>query len=413
MSNKLVLSSMFLDIFILASFLLFTDFKVYELISHLGLSGIKVVYFILRKKHFNKLAPTIIFVTLTLVTFFLSFQPNTPTNIELVYLTGVLYLLVVFSDSKRCMMGAFWVISLYVSSKLIKLNTLTGLEVATLVNPHFSEIKAAITFIATISTSILIVYWYLMELQKIQNRSDQYLEEIKLQNTTLAKINDEMEHFTYIASHDLKTPLRLVVSYLGLIRKKLSKKEYDDLDEYLEFAENGATQMFQLMNDILEYSRLSSKESPKTLVDLNDVFEDVQQQMNQVSTDYQILKLNNLPVLLANKAKMKALFQNLIENGLKYNDKEQPKIEINSNELNDELVLEFKDNGIGVDPKYKSKIFEMFKRLHNKEKYQGTGIGLAICKKIVESMNGKIDINSSVGEGSQFVVTFPKGNSFN
>lgn len=413
MSNRIVSTTLVIDAVSIITLLLFTSFPLVELVSILIVSCIKIVYFVLRSKFYNQLAPLLLFFVFTLITFFLSLQTNTPPNIEALYIIGIFYLLIVFTDLWRCFIATCWVVSLFILSKFIQFNYMS-IDGQTVMFTDM-EIRAGMVFISTILFSVLIIHWYLREVNKIQaksnqylDESNQYLEEIKLQNTSLAKINDEMKQFSYIASHDLKTPLRSVVSFLGIIERKLNQKKYEDVGEYLGFAKDGATQMYQLINDILEYSRLSSKESSKSQVNLNEIFNNVKQQMNLVSNHYQILKTNDLPVLFANKAKMNALFQNLIENGLKYNDKEKPKIEINSNETNENLVLEFKDNGIGIDPAYKNKVFEMFKRLHNKDKYNGTGIGLAICKKIVESMNGKIEISTDVKEGSLFIIKIPK-----
>lgn len=409
LSNRVVALTILLDILSLMSYFFLPTFRPMEILGILTVTGAKITYFIFRHKQFHQLAPLLMYFVFTIITFVFSFSKTSPPNIEMLYIIAVFYLLIVFSDLWRCLLSTLWVVFLFVLSRYIQYNYL---EFSALNGqPNFFlevEIKAVLAFISTIFFSVLIIHWYLREVNNIQAKSNQYLEEIKHQNTSLAMINDEMKQFSYIASHDLKTPLRSVVSFLGIIEKKLHQKKYEDVDEYLTFAKEGAHQMYQLINDILEYSRLSSTESSKSLVDLNDTFYSVQKQMHQISDQYNIHKKNELPTLLANKAKMNALFQNLIENGLKYNENKNPKIEIQSNETTDELVLEFKDNGIGIDPVYKTRIFEMFKRLHNKDQYSGSGIGLAICKKIVESMNGEIEIDTNIQGGSLFVIKLPK-----
>jgi PAS domain S-box-containing protein len=230
----------------------------------------------------------------------------------------------------------------------------------------------------------------------------------------LEQSNKELESFAYIASHDMKTPLRNIVSFLNLLERKLKNHDDKDIHEFIEFASSNARYMHSLVQDILEFSKISKTEQSFVDVDLQEVvlsiishFPDYIQDKN-ASIEFGIL-----PVITANKIQVHQLFQNLIENGIKYNESDTPSVNIQILETENSLQVTFEDNGIGISEKFHKQIFDIFKRLHNDTTYQGTGIGLAICKKIMDLHNGDIYVESNDGIGSRFVVEFPKESSKN
>ena len=232
--------------------------------------------------------------------------------------------------------------------------------------------------------------------------------QIKQYASELEQSNKELERFAYIASHDMKTPLRNIVSFINLIQRKL--KNYDDKDvhEFLEFASSNARYMHSLVQDILEFSKISKSESSFEEIDLNQVVLNVvNHSQNYIQDKNAVIQLDNLPAIVANKTQIHQLFQNLIENGVKYNESEEPEVKIFAKYTEKNLIIVFEDNGIGIPDTFKEQIFEMFKRLHNNATYQGTGIGLAICKKIVDLHQGEIEVASNESQGSKFTLTFP------
>lgn len=409
MFNRINAVMILVDIAIFFILLLFTEIAATDVFVIFISCLFKMFYFVLRYYQYHLQAALFIFFIYTLLTLGLILYYGPVLRLENLYLISILFISIYYHDFKKSLLGISWVIFLFVIGRYYYVNH--GVLMEAEAYQHLLtelETRGNILFVVLLILVVLMVNWYLGEITTMHERSERYLDEINTKNNSLSRINDEMERFAYIASHDLKTPLRTIVSFLGIIEKKLSRKEYEGLEEYLKFAQDGATQMHTLITDILEYSRLSSTETDKSMVDLNDIFDTVKRQIAPVSAEYKIMKKNPLPILLANQTKMKTLFQNLIENGLKYNEKDKPTILINSKETSEAVILEFIDNGIGIDPKYKSKIFEMFRRLHTNRSYQGTGIGLAICKKIVESMNGIIDVKRAESGGSVFVVSIPK-----
>ena len=235
--------------------------------------------------------------------------------------------------------------------------------------------------------------------------------QLKQSNSKLKESNDELERFAYIASHDLKTPLRTITSFLNLIERRI-KKNYNDstLEEYLEFAVIGAKQMNQLIVDVLEFSKLGpASTARKELVDLNTIAQFACQNLKPLIEEKKaVVQIDNLPPIMGDTSRLNQLFQNLIENGIKYNENKQPSVYIQYKALDGIHQIIVKDNGIGINKQYQDQVFEMFKRLHVASEYEGTGIGLAICKKIITQMGGKIKIESREGIGSSFIICIPK-----
>lgn len=235
-------------------------------------------------------------------------------------------------------------------------------------------------------------------------------QELLTSNQQLEQSNNELERFAYIASHDLKSPLRNIISFLNLIQRKMRKYDDEDLKEYLRFATDSAKQMNQLIADVLEFSRIQNAESEKQSVDLNEslilVMKNVQDMMEEKQAT---VETQALPVIEGNSVHILQLFQNLIANGIKYNKNPNPQVSIQHRSEKDHYLFSIADNGIGIEPEFHDKIFQMFKRLHTGEEYSGTGIGLAICKKIIQNLNGKIWLESTPGQGTTFYFTIPNG----
>ncbi len=245
-----------------------------------------------------------------------------------------------------------------------------------------------------------------------ETRLNELNESLRKQAKELSISNAELEQFAYVASHDLQEPLRMVTSFLTQLEKKYGSIVDDKGKQYIHFAVDGAKRMRQIILDLLEFSRVGSMEDGPEEVNLNSLIAEVLALYRKqiAETQAQIL-FNNLPTLQTYKTPIRQVLQNLISNGLKYQKKGgAPLISISYSEDETHWQISVKDNGIGIDPIYFDKIFIIFQRLHNKEEYSGTGMGLAITKKIVENLGGRIWLASEEGKGSIFYFTIKKNN---
>ncbi|MBC7439882.1 MAG: PAS domain-containing protein, partial [Flavobacterium sp.] len=226
----------------------------------------------------------------------------------------------------------------------------------------------------------------------------------------LAISNEELEQFAYVASHDLQEPLRMVTGFLTQIEKKYENLLDEKGKKYIYFAVDGAKRMRQIILDILEFSRIGKNENQLEEINLNDIIKETKLLFKkQIEEKNAIINQEKLPVINSYLPPIKQIFQNLISNSLKYSKSElSPIITISSQEDSHAWKFEIKDNGIGIDSAYFDKIFIIFQRLHNKDEYSGTGIGLAITKKIIENLGGQIWVTSIEGECSSFHFTIPK-----
>jgi len=237
--------------------------------------------------------------------------------------------------------------------------------------------------------------------------SNQHLEQ---KATELKNSYSELERFAYIVSHDLQEPLRMVSSFLKLLQQKYKTQLDETADKYIHFAVDGAERMKQLITDLLEYSRTGTSKDVAANTNMNEVVGDVLNVLeNLIQEQEAIVQVGSLPILpQTSKIQMFQLIQNLLSNALKYHSEKRPVIKINAVEKADQWLFSVEDNGIGIEPKFSDKIFIIFQRLHNKNEFSGTGIGLSICKKIVEKHGGKIWVESTLGNGSTFYFSILK-----
>ena len=234
-------------------------------------------------------------------------------------------------------------------------------------------------------------------------------ETLALSEANLKRSNAELEQFAYIASHDLQEPLRMVSSYCGLLKRRYKDKLGTDGLEMVEFAVDGAERMKTLIQSLLTYSR-AGRDYEFHKIKLNEVCKVVQEQLTPLLNETNAkINFNDLPVVFGEGILLTQLFQNLIINGIKFRKKDElhPVVNISVEKADKEWIFSVKDNGIGIDNKFYDKLFVIFQRLHSREEYEGTGIGLALCKKIVEKHKGTIWVESELGKGTTFHFTLP------
>ena len=241
---------------------------------------------------------------------------------------------------------------------------------------------------------------------KAKTELDQKAQALEKTNQALIQSNEELHQFAYVASHDLQEPLRMVSSYLSLLMKRYKDKLDSDAREFIDFAVDGAQRMQTMINDLLQYSRITTRGKPFEKTDLEQVLETVLVNL-KISIEESKAKITHdtLPKVLVDRTQMERLLQNLIGNAIKYADNRKPKIHISAKKKKEAYTFSIQDNGIGIEDEFKEKIFGIFQRLHTREEYSGTGIGLAICKKIVERHGGRIWVDSEKGRGSTFKFT--------
>jgi len=246
---------------------------------------------------------------------------------------------------------------------------------------------------------------YSAELEEVV---EQRTVDLKNANAELKRSNEELERFAYIASHDLKEPLRNISTFTQLIKKEINGNTNEKLDSYIGIVDGMTEQMYFLVNGILQYSKIANAKDFKP-VDLNLVCTKVQEYLKvQIAEKDANIKIDALPTIMANEAQVFQVFKNLIENAVKYTTCCQPKIQVKYREGKQAHEFSVEDNGIGIDEKYLDQIFEMFNRLHNRSEFKGAGLGLSIVKKIIHDMGGELSVESTPGEGSSFNFSLPK-----
>ena len=235
-------------------------------------------------------------------------------------------------------------------------------------------------------------------------------DELQVKARELERSNEELQQFAYVASHDLQEPLRMVSSYTQLLGKRYGDRLDGDAKEFMEFIVDGAARMKQLIEDLLAYSRVGTRGrelSPTpSAAALDKALASLRAAQEASGAE---VTHDEMPEVLADGAQLTQLFQNLVGNAMKFRGEDTPRIHVGVEERDKAWVFTVRDNGIGLDPQYAERIFMMFQRLHNKTEYPGTGIGLAICKKIVERHGGHIWVESKPDEGATFGFTLPRG----
>lgn len=255
------------------------------------------------------------------------------------------------------------------------------------------------------------------ELGELVGRFNEMLSEIQKREEALIRFNDaltrsnrDLEQFAYVASHDLQEPLRMVINYVDLLSSKMQAPAPapEDVKLYMGFITEGARRSQSLILDLLEYSRVRA-EGKIEKVDLTDtVKKSIANLKMAIEESKASVVYDKLPLLAADPVKMTQVFQNLIANAIKFQKPDEtPLVQISAKKETGEWVFTVRDNGIGIDPAFADKIFVIFQRLHSRQKYPGTGIGLAICKRIIEQQGGKIWVESETGKGAAFHFTLP------
>ena len=234
-------------------------------------------------------------------------------------------------------------------------------------------------------------------------------KELSVLTEEFKRSNRDLEQFAAIASHDLQEPLRMVSSYVELLKRK-NKDTLDETSQsYIQYAVDGVRHMARLIDDLLEYSRISTRDHTIEQTDLNEILERVVTNLSRLIENRNArIHWSNLPTVEIDANQIEHLFQNLIQNGIKYNQSAQPTIHVDSLSINQNWRISVSDNGIGIDSRYNQKIFGIFQRLFSKEEYEGTGIGLALCQRIIERHGGSIWVESEPGKGSTFIFKIPK-----
>jgi light-regulated signal transduction histidine kinase (bacteriophytochrome) len=248
-------------------------------------------------------------------------------------------------------------------------------------------------------------------------RAQEIQEELRIQGEELARSNDDLQQFAYVASHDLSEPLRKVANFCQLLERQYGPQLDDRARQYIDFAVDGAKRMQRLISDLLALSRVGRTTEQFVAVDLDDALDDALATLADPigSTGTRIERLTKLPVVQGDQSLLTSLLENLVGNAVKYRREDvAPVVRIQAEDGADAWTITVEDNGIGIDPQYAERIFVVFQRLHLRDKYGGTGIGLALCRKIVEFHGGRIwlaerDVQSE--PGATFRFTFPKGDT--
>jgi len=245
--------------------------------------------------------------------------------------------------------------------------------------------------------------------QELSGRISENNETLFQMNEKLITYNQELQQFAYSASHDLQEPLRTISSYISLFLKNYGENLTDEGREYLNFASNGAQRMHHLIKDLLTYSKLNYQNEPTTTFKGNDIIRQALDNLHiAVEESNALILYPDLPVIHGNQSQVILLFQNLIDNAIKFRSKNEPLVIIDIEDKLDKWEFKISDNGIGIAHQFQHKIFGIFNRLHGRDEIQGSGLGLSICKKIVEKHNGSITVESKPGKGTTFIFSLTK-----
>ena len=244
--------------------------------------------------------------------------------------------------------------------------------------------------------------------EQLEARVQERTAQLARQAQALERSNQELQQFAYIASHDLQSPLRTISGFSQLLQSEYGGVLSEQADDWIERIVQATQQMQTLINDVLEYSRIGTHARPFRPVPFGEVLRDTLALLDGSIRDLgAVVTWDELPVVTGDRSQLVQVMQNLISNALKYHGSETPRIHVSAGRTDDEWVIGVRDNGIGIDPRHHERIFEIFRRLHNQRDYPGTGIGLAVCSRVVYRHGGRIWVESQPGQGSTFFFTIP------
>jgi light-regulated signal transduction histidine kinase (bacteriophytochrome) len=256
-----------------------------------------------------------------------------------------------------------------------------------------------------------VIWWNAKLLFHAEEERLEAMEKLRQTSTDLERSNTELQQFAYVASHDLTEPLRMITSYLELLTSRAQGKLGGEEQEFIGYAVDGARRMQTLIQDLLAYARVDTRGRPLEPTDCERVLESVLANLKlAINESHAVIEHEPLPTVKGDVVQLTQVFQNLLGNAIKFHGSAPPRIHIGARRNRDEWFFYVKDNGIGIDPKNFSRIFVLFQRLHTRQEYPGTGMGLAICKKIIERHGGRIWAESKPGEGTTFFFTIPAKN---
>ncbi len=289
--------------------------------------------------------------------------------------------------------------------------------------PANPEQATATAWLVVVSNTIFLSFlfaillsWLVGQLNKHISTQEQLTQKLSDERNNLEKTlnklevkSADMEQFAYFASHDLREPLRMVTAFMQQLKTKYSQQLDEKANTYIHFATDGARRMEQLIDDLLQYSRTGRSIHERELVPVAEVITEVTMLLRSaIQESGAQIAIEQMPVLHASKTELRLLFQNLISNAIKYQPQGQlPQIHITARQAADEWLFTVTDNGIGIAPENQDRIFQLFQRLQSRQHYPGSGIGLAICKKIIDMMHGRIWVESAEGRGASFCFTIP------
>ena len=258
---------------------------------------------------------------------------------------------------------------------------------------------------------LVLVQFYIQRKTKgLNEKLKEKTKALLVANHALTQSNEELEGFTHIASHDLKTPVMNIIGFVEILKRSIKNNPDPQAEEYLLFIKKSAYRLNKLINDVLEFKNLEHFETiDQSGVALTDIISGIQQEYvyKHDNQEAVILITAPLPQIKWNKTKLSVLLKNLIHNGLHYNTSKSPKVNIGAYTDDKFQYLSIRDNGIGIKRNYHDRIFKMFSRLHNHHEFDGSGLGLPVCKRIVSEMNGEIRVKSFKGLGSEFIIKLP------
>lgn len=277
----------------------------------------------------------------------------------------------------------------------------------------YFDIEAGISLFAfsNIVLFTAVIWWNAKLLYVAEAERQEAMEKLKQMTRDLERSNTELQQFAYVASHDLTEPLRMITSYLELLNDRAHEKLGAEEREFIGYAVDGAGRMQTLIQDLLSYARVDTRGRPMEPTDCEHVLETVLANLRvAIGESEAVIEHERLPTVKGDSVQLTQVFQNLIGNAIKFHGKAAPNVHIGAQRNNGDWIFEIRDNGIGIDPKNFSRIFVLFQRLHTRQEYPGTGMGLAICKKIIERHGGRIWAESKPNLGASFFFTLPADN---